>query len=207
MVSGWRPQKKLASEGHYLLLHGRNPEKLANVTRSLSGAAGIESYVADFSDLDDAKKLAGEVTAKHDHIDVLINNAGVCKTGSTITKDGFDVRFVVNTVAPFLLTKALMPIMGPSGRVVNLSSAAQAPVDIKALNGDTRLDDGAAYAQSKLAITMWSREMALSCEENDPLVVAVNPGSFLGSKMVTEAFGIDGADIGIGAEGRRQLHL
>lgn len=57
----------------------------------------------------------------------------------------------------------------------------------------------ADYAQSKLALTMWSRHLALSLGEDGPVVVAVNPGSMLGSKMVKEAFGVAGGDIGIGA--------
>jgi NAD(P)-dependent dehydrogenase (short-subunit alcohol dehydrogenase family) len=58
----------------------------------------------------------------------------------------------------------------------------------------------AAYAQSKLALTMWSRQLALALGEDGPVIVAVNPGSLLGSKMVKEGFGVDGGDIRIGAE-------
>jgi NAD(P)-dependent dehydrogenase (short-subunit alcohol dehydrogenase family) len=69
----------------------------------------IETDLADLSDLDTVKTLAEKVTTKHDHLDVLINNAGIFKTHNTVTKDGFDVRFVVNTIAPYLLTKELLP--------------------------------------------------------------------------------------------------
>ncbi len=58
----------------------------------------------------------------------------------------------------------------------------------------------AAYSQSKLALTAWSREMALSLGEDGPAVIAVNPRSLLGSKMVKEAFGVAGGDLRIGAE-------
>ena len=58
----------------------------------------------------------------------------------------------------------------------------------------------AAYAQSKLALTMWSRTMGLSLGSDGPAVIAVNPGSMLGSKMVKQAFGLAGGDIRIGAE-------
>jgi NAD(P)-dependent dehydrogenase (short-subunit alcohol dehydrogenase family) len=56
-----------------------------------------------------------------------------------------------------------------------------------------------AYAQSKLALTIWSREMALA-QKDGPVIVAVNPGSMLGSKMVKEGFGVAGGDIRIGAD-------
>ena len=88
--------------------------------------------------------------------------------------------------------------------MINLSSAAQSPVNLKALTGQINLSAGEAYAQSKLALTMWSRSLALSLEgkgsEKGPIVVAVNPGSLLGSKMVKQAFGIAGSDIRVGAD-------
>ena len=71
---------------------------------------------------------------------------------------------------------------------------------VEALAGHSGLSDMAAYSQSKLALTMWSRHMGLALKDEGPLVVAVNPGSMLGSKMVKEAFGADGGDIRIGAD-------
>ena len=106
----------------------------------------------------------------------------------------------VNTIAPFLLTRRLLPLLGASSRVINLSSAAQAPVNLRALAGEVQLPDNAAYAQSKLALTMWSRALALSLGKDGPSVVAVNPGSMLGTKMVKEAYGVAGGDVGIGAD-------
>jgi NAD(P)-dependent dehydrogenase (short-subunit alcohol dehydrogenase family) len=98
------------------------------------------------------------------------------------------------------LTKRLMPLFGSSGRVINLSSAAQFPVDLEALVGKGELSDGAAYAESKLALTMWSRNMALSLKNDGPAIIAVNPRSMLGSKMVKQAYGVAGGDLRIGAE-------
>ena len=137
---------------------------------------------------------------KHAKLDVLINNAGVYNAPDLITQDGLDVRFAVNTIAPYLLTQRLLPLLGASGRVINLSSAAQSPVDPEALVGRGKLPDGAAYAQSKLALTMWSRYMALSIEDDGPAIIAVNPKSMLGSKMVKEAYGVVGGDLRIGAK-------
>ncbi len=196
---GLETASRLADDGHTLLLHGRSAEKLEKVAGKMKLVTNVESYVADFSDLDDVAAMSKAITEVHAHIDVLINNAGVYKTGNTITKDGLDVRFVVNTLAPYLLTKKLLSLMDDRGRIINLSSAAQAPVDIDAFMGKTRLDHGPAYAQSKLAITMWSREMALD-EKVAPLVVSVNPGSLHGSKMVKENFATVNGDVGIGAE-------
>lgn len=194
--------RKLVAQGHHVLIHGRNADKLAAVEQELSAlnAGAVASYVADLSTMADVLAMAQAVTEQHEQLDVLINNAGILKTPQPITADGLDVRFVVNTLAPYLLTQKLLPLMNNTGRVVNLSSAAQAPVDLNALNGKVQLgDDMAAYAQSKLAITSWSRSMA-QANPQGPMVVAVNPGSLLASKMVKEGFGFDGHDINIGAD-------
>ncbi len=193
----------LVSMGHHVLLHGRNPAKLEDAERMLSGISDggqVDSYVCDLSRMADVETLAKVVAEKHAKLDVLINNAGVYSAPDPITQNGLDVPFAVNTIAPYLLTQRLLPLLGTSGRVVNLSSAAQSPVDPKALAGQASLSDGAAYAQSKLALTMWSRSLGLSLKDSGPAIIAVNPGSMLGSKMVKEAFGVDGGNIRIGAE-------
>lgn len=200
---GLETAKMLVSQGHHVLLHGRSPAKLEATQETLSalpGGGSTESYVADLSRMADVEALAEAVAENHTSLDVLINNAGVFKTPSPMTDDGLDVRFAVNTVAPYLLTQRLLPLLGESGRVVNLSSAAQAPVNLKALAGRVRLADMDAYSQSKLALTMWSSSLARSRGDRGPIVVAVNPGSLLGTKMVKEGFGTAGKDIGIGAD-------
>lgn len=197
---GLETAKKLLSEGHHVLLHGRSQTKLKEVETLLSASGTVESYVADLSRMSDVEAMAEAIIAKHKKLDVLINNAGVYSTPAPVTESGLDVRFLVNTIAPYLLTKKLLPVLGSEGRVINLSSAAQAPVDIQALEGDRRLNDGEAYAQSKLALTMWSRHLGLALKESGPAVIAVNPASFLGSKMVKDAYGVAGKDLSIGVD-------
>ena len=194
---GLETAKKLGEAGHTVLLHGRSEDKLAKAAQAVGG--NPETYVADLSDLATVEVLAKAIKAKHDRLDVLINNAGVLKMPDPLTAKGLDARFVVNTLAPYLLTRHLLPIIPEDGRVVNLSSAAQAPVDLNALAGRKRMSDMDAYSQSKLAITMWSRAMAGELQDG-PVIVAVNPGSLLGSKMVKEGFGMEGKDICIGAD-------
>ena len=197
---GFETAKLLVGDGHRVLLHGRSAGKLDTARDQLSAGPGqVETYRADLARLDEVAALADDVSQAHDRLDVLINNAGVFRTAQELTPDGQDVRFVVNTIAPYLLTKRLLPLIGIVGRVVNLSSAAQAPVDLEALAGRKRLDAMAAYSQSKLAITMWSRQMAADLGAAGPVIVSVNPGSLLASKMVRDGFGVPGKDIGIGA--------
>ncbi|WP_020207611.1 SDR family NAD(P)-dependent oxidoreductase [Gilvimarinus chinensis] len=195
--------KKLAAQGHQLWVHGRNASKLQQVAQTLFelGAGVVETYVADFSDLDQVKALAGELNQCHSRLDVVINNAGVYKTSQPLNSKAQDIRFVVNTLAPYLLTQSLLPLMSSDGRVVNVVSAAQAPVNVKALLGEVHLqDDFSAYAQSKLALTIWSRQMAHELQGNGPAIIAVNPGSLLASKMVREGFGVAGHDLAKGAD-------
>lgn len=196
--------KSLAAEGHKVLLHGRSDDKLQAAATEVGGTS--ETYRADLSNLQQVEAMAQQIISRHDQLDVLINNAGVLKTPNAQLPDGQDIRFVVNTIAPFVLTQRLLPLIPPAGRVVNLSSAAQARVDIDALRGKRRLGDMDAYSQSKLAITIWTQELAKE-HPNGPVFVAVNPGSLLASKMVKEGFGIAGNDLSIGADILRRAAL
>ncbi len=189
--------KKLAADGHHVLLHGRSHKKLEAAASEMDGT--IETFSADLSDMAAVEALAADIRARHDRLDVLINNAGVFKTPHPVLDTGLDIRFVVNTFAPYLLTDRLLPIISKAGRVINLSSAAQAPVNLGAMLGKVRLADMDAYAQSKLAITIWTREWAKTLPEG-PAMIAVNPGSLLASKMVKEGFGVAGNDMNIGAD-------
>jgi len=199
--------EKLAAQGHELLIHGRNPEKLAAAIDKVkaAGAKQVSSYQADLSDFTETRTLIEQIKADHSQMDIIINNAGIYKTNNPITKDNLDVRFVVNTLAPYMISKELLPLLKGESRVINLSSAAQAPVDLDALQGKYPIEDQfSAYAQSKLAITMWSRTLAehwrADLQENAPTIIAVNPASLLASKMVKEGFGVAGKDMNIGAD-------
>lgn len=200
---GLATAEKLVAAGHHLLIHGRSESKLKSVEENLKALnkGSVESFCADLSDFADIERLRATITKKFSHIDVLINNAGIYKTDKPLTKNNLDIRFVVNTVAPYMLTKGLLPIMSQSGRIINLSSAAQAPVDLDALVGKKHIEEQFnVYAQSKLALVMWSRHLAAQPSENMPDIISINPGSLLASKMVKEGFGIEGNDLNIGAD-------
>ena len=141
---GLETAKALAEMGHHILLHGRNPEKLQKVEKEISAITSVgevDSYVADLANLEDVAAFAKAVTEKHSKLDVLINNAGIYSTSKLLTTDGLDARFVINTIAPYLLAKALLPLIGNDGRILNLSSAAQAPVNLKTLASPPQIAD------------------------------------------------------------------
>ena len=200
---GLETARTLVTQGHRVLVHGRTPAKLNDVAEtlaSLSGGGSVEAFLADLSNMTQVEAFAKAVIEKHTRLDVLINNAGIYNSSDPITKEGFDIRFAVNTIAPYLLTQRLLPVINTTGRIINLSSAAQSAVDTEALAGKRALSAGAAYAQSKLALTMWSGRMGQLYKDSGPMIVAVNPGSLLATKMVKQAFGIAGNDVRIGAD-------
>ncbi|MEO0570582.1 MAG: SDR family NAD(P)-dependent oxidoreductase [Bacteroidota bacterium] len=183
---------KLAKDGHQLYLHGRDPKKLEATIAEIRKEANTKTVfgsVADFSNLIEVRSFAEKTAFELEKIDVLINNAGVFKTAPSTSKGNTDLRLVVNYLAPYVLTNMLLPLLKKANnpRLINLSSAAQAPVSMEALTGEVTLSVQDAYAQSKLALTMWSFELAK--KESGVSVIAVNPGSLLNTKMVKEAYG------------------
>ena len=183
---------KFAEQGHKVYLHGRNPQKLANVVSEIKEETKnekIKGFVADFSDLDAVKQMTQEIKQILSKIDVLINNAGVYNSSKSQNSDDLDMRFAVNYLAPFVLTNELIPLLkkAESPRIINLSSAAQSPINYKVLTGKEMRSRGETYAQSKLALTMWSFYLAKT--EPSIKVIAVNPGSLLNTKMANDAFG------------------
>lgn len=183
---------KLAKDGHNLYLHGRKAEKLNQVIAEIKEQSPdneVSGFLADFSDLEAVEGMAGKILQTLPGIDVLINNAGVFKSPIQQTQAGLDIRFAVNYLAPYVLTNALLPLLhkGSEPRILNLSSAAQASVSMDALLGKMQLSEQAAYAQSKLALTMWSFHLAKT--ESNMTVIAINPGSLLNTNMVREGFG------------------
>lgn len=183
---------KLAKDGHQMFLHGRNPVKLTdaiNEIKNITQNENVEGFVSDFSDLQAVMEMGQKVSTELSSLDVLINNAGIFKSPVAMTKDGLDIRFAVNYYAPYILTNSLIDLLrkGDDPRIINLSSAAQAPFSEEALLGKREQSAMESYSQSKLAITMWSVQLSKTLA--DITVIPVNPGSLLNTNMVREAFG------------------
>jgi NAD(P)-dependent dehydrogenase (short-subunit alcohol dehydrogenase family) len=206
---------ELAARGATVLLHGRSEERLEETRRELGEAAGNErlrTYLADFAALDDVRRLARAVEQDQERLDVLVNNAGIGagKNGSREeSADGYELRFAVNYLAPFLLTKLLLPLLGRStpARIVNVASAGQAPIDFDDVMLERGYSGSRAYAQSKLAQIMFTFELdeRLEAEVAGVTVNALHPASLMNTKMVFESFGYTMSTVEDGVEATLRL--
>ncbi|HEU5486167.1 MAG TPA: SDR family NAD(P)-dependent oxidoreductase, partial [Microlunatus sp.] len=182
---------ELAAEGHRLILHGRRPEALAEVRSAVAAAGGADPLTvrADLSSSAEVRDLAEQISACTDQVDVLVNNAGVGPAGPDqgprpLTVDGQDLCFAVNYLAAFDLTHRLLPSIG--GRVVNVASLGQAPIQFDDLALQRRYDDWwLPYNQSKLAMITWG--FTLAERVHGITVNSLHPGTFMPTKMVLDA--------------------
>jgi NAD(P)-dependent dehydrogenase (short-subunit alcohol dehydrogenase family) len=204
----------LAANGETVLLHGRDRQRGEAALGEIHQATGngrLSLYLADFSSLAQARRLADEIEASHDRLDLLINNAGIGGSrGRRESQDGHELCFAVNYLAPFLLTARLLPLMRRStpARIVNVASAGQAPIDFDDLMLERHYDPLRAYRQSKLAQIMFTFDLAarLGAEgERGVTVNALHPASLMPTKMVFEMFGSPMSTLAEGTEATVRL--
>ncbi len=172
--------RRLAAQGHRLLLVGRSPEKTSRVAKEV----GAEYFVADFEKLDDVRRVAADIHGTVDHIDVLANNAGGLFGDRTITVDGNERTLQVNHLAPFLLTNLLIDLLlAGEGVVVNTSSSAArlaGKLDMKTLDDLTYANQYSAmsaYGDAKLANALFSRGLQTRYGAQGISSVAFDPGN------------------------------
>jgi NAD(P)-dependent dehydrogenase (short-subunit alcohol dehydrogenase family) len=200
---------ELASRGATLLLHGRNEERLQEATEEIGAA---RSYRADLASLDQVRAMAREVLDSEQRIDALVNNAGI---GTTLpgdgermaSEDGYELRFQVNYLSHFLLTRELLPLIKSSApaRIVNVSSAGQMPIDFD----DPMLEHGysgvRAYCQSKLAQVMFTFDLAEELGGDGVTATCLHPATYMPTKMVLAAGASPASSIEEGTEATARL--
>jgi NAD(P)-dependent dehydrogenase (short-subunit alcohol dehydrogenase family) len=182
----------LAAQRAHVIVHGRNKEKVVRVVKELSIITNnktIEGFTADLSSLDLVRRFAQDILGKHEAIDVLINNAGVGFADPRYSQDEYELRFAVNYLAPFLLTHLLLPALqkaAPS-RIVNVSSAGQSPVNFSDVMLEKSFNSTTAYNQSKLALIMFTIDLAEQLKNQKITVNSLHPGTYLDTNMVRAA--------------------
>jgi NAD(P)-dependent dehydrogenase (short-subunit alcohol dehydrogenase family) len=158
---------QLAREGAEVIVHGRDPERGAQVVEQVEAAGGTARFVAaDISDPESVERLAREAG----DVDILVNNAGFSVWGPTadFDLDDFDAMYAGNVRAPFQLVAAIAPAMVErgAGSVINVSSMA----------GRIGLSGGAAYGATKAAIASLTQAWAAELSADGVRVNAVAPG-------------------------------
>jgi NAD(P)-dependent dehydrogenase (short-subunit alcohol dehydrogenase family) len=188
---------ELAGLGATVLLHGRDDPRGEQALRDIQAATGSERlvwYRADLASLAQVRDLAESVAAEQERLDVVVNNAGI---GTTMggdrrrmeSADGNELRFAVNYLAPFLLTRLLEPLLMASvpSRIVNVTSAGQAPIDFDDVMLEERYDGIQAYCQSKLALVMLTLDLAEELGGSGVTANCLHPGTYMPTKMVLES--------------------
>lgn len=206
----------LADQGATILLHGRNECKGVKVLEDLQNQSGNQShryFNADFSSLEQVNGLAGDIIADYKHIDILINNAGIGGGPRTqpqreLSEDGIELRFAVNYLSTYLLTRRLLPVLKKRGtRIVNVSSVGQEHIDFNNVMFEHDYEGLKAYRQSKLAMIMFTFDLADELKDTGVTVNALHPASLMDTKMVMEYFGKAMTSVEEGAKAVEYLAL
>jgi NAD(P)-dependent dehydrogenase (short-subunit alcohol dehydrogenase family) len=188
---------EVARRGATVLVHGRDrPRAERTLAEVRDHGADGDVYVADYSSLGEVRAIAERILAEQEALHLLVNNAGI---GTTLPgegermegRDGYELRFQVNYLAGYLLTRTLEPLLVRSApaRVVNVSSAGQMPIDFDDVMLERGYSGTRAYCQSKLAQVMHAFDLA---DSQNPSVLTANclhPATYMPTKMVFAARG------------------
>jgi NAD(P)-dependent dehydrogenase (short-subunit alcohol dehydrogenase family) len=196
---GKETARRLAALGATVILPARDATRGAAARAEIQARepqARIEVMTADLSSLAQVRQLAADVQARHDRLDVLVNNAGVISPREPLTADGLDTTFATNHLAPFLLTSLLRGLLERSApaRVVTVSSAAHRQV--RAIPWEdlprTASGRGLAYPLSKLANILFTAELARRLDGRGVTANCLHPG-FVRTALGRDVTGVLGA--------------
>ena len=169
------------------------------------GLGSARFYAADLASFERVRELAASILRDYDRLDVLINNAGIGSANPPAraeSQDGHELRFQVNYLSTFLLTRTLLPLLRESApsRIVNVSSLAQTPIDFDDVMLERGYSGGRAYAQSKLAQVLFTMDLARELEGTGVIANALHPATYMDTGMVRAAGVEPRATVAEGAE-------
>jgi retinol dehydrogenase-12 len=196
----------LARRGFRVVVHGRSAQKVSAareaVLAAVPGASVLEA-VADLSSAEQVRALGEDLCSRLPRLDVLLNNAGIFAETRQENAAGVELTWMVNHLAPMLLTHALSPLLEASApaRVINVSSVAhqRAPMDPDDLELRQRWSGYGAYAQSKLGNVLFTFALARRVPASRFTVHALHPGVITTKLLATGFGGMTGADVEEGA--------
>jgi len=173
----------LARQGARLVITGRNEAKtqrIVNEIQNETSSKTIDYLLADYCDLRQVRDLAETFQDRYTRLDVLVNNAGVFLNTRRETPYGVEQTFLVNHLAPFVLTNLLLDrlLTSAPARIVNVSSDAhrQGTMDLSDLNYQHGFAGIKAYARSKLATVLFTYELSRRLDNSGVTVNALHPG-------------------------------
>lgn len=185
---------ELGALGAHVIVHGRNEERGRAVVDAIEadGRGSAHLLLADFGELAQVSAVAQEIRTRYDRLDILVNNAGV-GPGSpgherVLTHDGYELRFQVNYLAGYLLTRELLPLLesGAPSRIVNVTSRNQQTLDFDDLDMNEGYRGGAAYGRSKLAQILFTVDLAEELAGTGITALAVHPAPAMDTELVRE---------------------
>ena len=167
----------------------------------LSDNENLKHVYSDLSSFEQIRKMSDCIKKKYNKIDVLINNAGVFENDRIILENGLEQTFMVNHMAVFALTNALLPLLKETknSRIINVSSMAQSgTMDFDNLNGEKYFDAYNAYAVSKLENVLFTYKLNRILNGKGPTVNCLHPG-VISTKLLHAGWGIGGSSLEQGA--------
>lgn len=204
----------LAQQGATVLLHGRDPEKGKHTLeeiRYITKNDKIAYFNADFDSLTQVKTLAEEIRSRYSGIDILINNAAVGpqkEQHRELSADDHELLFAVNYLATYLLTESLLPLLEkPGTRIIQVASVGQEAIDFSDVMLEKGYNGMRAYRQSKLAMIMYTFDLAEMLKNKRVTVNTLHPATLMNTKMVIEYFGNAMTTVEQGAEALEYLAL
>ena len=181
---GMEITRAVATAGYKVIMACRDPE-IAEEKRQLimreTGNIALEIVPVNLASLSSTASFANELLQRGEAITLLMNNAGTMETRRCITEDGLERTVSVNYVAPYLLTRKLLPLMGEGSRIVNMVSCTYAIGKLDFPDFFLRGKKGAfwripIYSNTKLALTLFTIALSKKVKEKGIIVNAADPG-------------------------------
>ena len=184
--------KGLASTGATVVFTARDIKKGEDTKREIikeTGNNNVEYLMCNLASFSSIRECVEEFKKRYQRLDVLINNAGVLTMERRESEDGIELDFAVNFLAPFLLTNLLLPTLKQSSpaRIINVSSSMhiEGKINFDDLESKKVFNKYKAYAQSKLALILFTKKFAKELSNDGVTVNALNPG-VVGTEMTMQ---------------------
>jgi NAD(P)-dependent dehydrogenase (short-subunit alcohol dehydrogenase family) len=183
---------ELAKTGETVVMVARDPDRGEQVVKEISAATqnpNLDLQLCNLANLSSVRNLATIIMSRYNHVDVLINNAGIYSKDRKTTVDGFETMFATNHLGPFLLTYLLMDRILASGsaRIINITAPATNHLNFDDLQNENKFNSLYTFGMTKMANLLFTFELARRMEHTGVTVNAVHPG-LVRSSLMKEAF-------------------